>query len=163
MSTINTIPTIDLQSLWDGSQEGLENIAKQLKQEFSTVGFAYLINHGISEALRNAVFKEARRFHDLPLETKLTIKHNDCFRGYMPNQSSQIKVSSEGIATKPNWVDSFVIMFDADENHPDYKEGLYFAGPNQWPENLPGFKEVVCQYRDAETFLLLGQSVFNGT
>jgi isopenicillin N synthase-like dioxygenase len=40
------------------------------------------------------------------------------------------------------------MMAEVAEDHPDYAEGLYFAGPNQWPDNLPGFREVVCRYRD---------------
>lgn len=144
----NEIPTVDLQPLQDGSRTGTENVAEQLKERFASVGFAYLVNHQVPESLIDSVFKEAMRFHDLPLEAKLKIKHNDAYRGYMPYKSSQTKVSTEGTATKPNLVDSFVMMFEVDETHPDYQERLYLAGPNQWPENLPGFKEVVCQYRD---------------
>lgn len=146
---LNNIPTIDLKPLLTDNLDGVIEISNQLKSDFAKHGFAYLVNHGIKKDLIETIFKEAHRFHSLPIEEKLKIKHNDAFRGYLPNKSSQIKMSTEGVATKPNLIDSFTIMFEVDENHPDYKECLYFAGPNQWPNNLPGFKEVICQYRDA--------------
>ncbi len=147
--TTHTIPTIDLAPLRDGSCAGIANVGWQLKQLFAPIGFAYLANHPVSELLIESIFNEAKRFHALPLEAKMKIKHNDAFRGYMPNKSSQLKVSTEGSATKPNLVDSFVMMFEVDESHPDYKDRLYLAGPNQWPEDLPGFQEIICHYRDA--------------
>ncbi len=142
------IPTIDLTPLWNNPTSGIYTIAAELKEKLAPIGFVYLTNHSISENLIAAMFTESHRFHALPLETKLKIKQNDFFRGYVPNKASQIKISTEGSATKPNLVDSFAIMHEVPEHHPDYQAGLYFAGPNQWPENLPGFKATICQYRD---------------
>lgn len=143
------IPTIDLQSLSDNNLDGFVEVAKQLKSDFAQFGFAYLVNHGIEKKLIETIFDENKRFHALPLEEKLKIKINDSYRGYMPNKSSQAKVSTEGAASKANIVDSFVMMFEADPDSYEYKNSLYMHGANQWPDNLPNFKENVCVYRDA--------------
>ena len=150
MTHFNSVPTVDLQPLWsDDGEAGIKNVAEQLKEKLAPTGFVYIINHQIPEELVDKIFKASARFHALPLETKMKIKQNEFFRGYLPNKTSQIKLSTEGIATKPNKFTSFSTSFEVPETHPDYAEGLYLAGPNQWPENLPGFKEVVCEYRAA--------------
>lgn len=146
---LNKIPTIDLKHLANDNLEGFIEVSKQLKSDFAKFGFAYLINHGIKKDLIETIFNEAYRFHSLPIEEKLKIKHNDAYRGYMPNKSSQMRVSTEGATNRPNMVDSFVMMFEADQNSYEYQHGLYMHGANQWPNNLPNFKENICAYRDA--------------
>lgn len=148
MTQINSIPTIDLSTLWDDNS-GIKYVALQLKEKFASIGFAYLINHGIPQELIDAIFQESKRFHALPLEIKLKVKQNQQLRGYFPNNTHQSRVSTEGSAAKPNQVESFLIGFEVEETHPDYKDGLYLAAQNQWPENLPGFKNTLYQYREA--------------
>jgi hypothetical protein len=113
MMQFNSVPTIDLQPLWsDDSEAGIKNVAAQLKEKLAPAGFAYIINHQIPEELLDKVFKESVRFHALPLETKMKIKQNEFFRGYLPNKTSQVTVSTEGIAKKPNNLTSFVTSFE---------------------------------------------------
>ena len=144
-----TIPVIDLNPLWENTDIGILEVAEQIRAAYTTSGFGYVINHRVPQSLIDNTFQQAMRFHNLPLEEKIKIKQNDCFRGYAPMNTSQLKVSTEGAATRPNQLEAFIMAFEVDENHPDYREGLYLAGPNQWPESLPGFKAVLCQYRDA--------------
>lgn len=146
---LNKIPTIDLQQLSNNNIEGFKDVAKQLKTDFPKYGFAYLTNHGIKKELIDTTFKEAVRFHSLPLEEKLKIKPTDAYRGYVPSKASQMKASTEGIAIKPNTVDSFVMMFESDPSSYEYQHNLNLHGPNQWPNNLPNFKENIFAYRDA--------------
>ena len=146
---LDNIPTIDLRYLANDDLEGFKEVAKQLNADFPKYGFAYLINHGISKDLMETIFKEAHRFHSLPLEEKMKIEHNDSYRGYMPNESSHMKVTTEGKNKKPNIMDSFVMLFDADPNSYEYQHHLYAHGENQWPAHLQNFKENVCAYRDA--------------
>ena len=147
------IPIIDLAPLWENTDIGIREVAEQIRAAYTTSGFGYVINHRVPQSLIDNTFQQARRFHNLPLEEKIKIKQNDCFRGYAPMNTSQLKVSTEGSATLPNQLDAFIMAFEVDENHPDYPKGLYLAGPNQWPENLQGFKEALFCYRD--TFLRL--------
>ena len=119
MITQQNIPIIDLEPLWKKSPEGIQQLAKQIKQVFSEVGFGYIINHSIPQSLIDNMFLQAERFHALPLSEKIKIKQNDCFRGYVPIKASKLAISTEGKATEPNQLDAFVMAFDPDETHSD--------------------------------------------
>ncbi len=143
------IPQIDLLPLWNDPINGVKIVADNITRNFKNIGFAYLINHQVSAALIKSIFKAAKDFHALPLEEKMKIKQNNCFRGYMPINASQLKVSTEGAAKKPNQLESFIMAFELPESHPDYKINAYLAGPNQWPDGLPFFRKAIYDYRDA--------------
>ena len=146
MSSI--IPTIDLSPLMDSSKKGLTKVAHEIENAYKKYGFAYLINHNIPEDLFNDTFNAAKKFHALPLHEKMAIKQNDCFRGYVPLNASTLKVSTLGSAKKPNQLDAFVMAFDPDITSDDYKNGIYLNGDNQFPKNLPYFKDTMLRYRD---------------
>jgi isopenicillin N synthase-like dioxygenase len=141
------IPTIDLSPLWGANQNGLDKLVNQIHDAYSTIGFARLINHNISSNLTNRVFEQSKIFHNLPIDEKMKIKQNNCFRGYMPLNASQLKVSSEGRAKKPNQLESFIMAFDPNKEDEFYKNGLYFNGDNQFLD-IPNFKSTLEEYRD---------------
>ena len=143
------IPKIDLSPLWDESPGGEQLVTDQLKYAYQTFGFAYLINHNISRGIFERAFSVAKKFHDLPLEEKLKIKQNQCFRGYVPLNGSKLTVSTLGEAKKPNQLEAFVMAFEADAESKDYAEGRYLCGDNQFPERMPELKEIMMAYRDA--------------
>ena len=145
---MSSLPIIDLQPLWD-SPEGINHVAEQLTLNFKDLGFAYIKNHQISPSLLEDMFQAAKDFHALPLEAKNKILQNKTFRGYLPANTSQVKVSTQGVAACPNSMEAFIMMFDVDETHRDYTTGNYLAGPNQWPVEMPSLKKNMCDYRDA--------------
>lgn len=51
----NSIPTINLQPLWDCSQSGLENVAQQIKEQFLSKGCVQWIFDGIAAYKINAI------------------------------------------------------------------------------------------------------------
>jgi isopenicillin N synthase-like dioxygenase len=142
MKTFEHIPQLDLSPLWDDSDDGLERVANIVKDIYTTVGFSYLINYQIPKEVTESIYLASKRFHALPLDVKMKIKQNRFFRGYVP-----VEVSNEA-GKHGNQNEAFVITYEVPEDHPDYKNGTYMAGPNQWPEGLPDFKETVICYRD---------------
>jgi isopenicillin N synthase-like dioxygenase len=46
---------------------------------------------------------------------------------------------------KPNENESFFAKRERDANDPDVIAGKDLRDPNQWPDNLPGFKETVLE------------------
>ncbi|XP_041350916.1 2-oxoglutarate-dependent dioxygenase htyE-like [Gigantopelta aegis] len=74
------IPTIDFScdlltpdsSCSNVTQSENEHTATQLIQAFNSVGFCYLVNHGVPSALVDDVFKTSRQFFDLPSDVKQT-------------------------------------------------------------------------------------------
>ncbi|WP_422527182.1 isopenicillin N synthase family dioxygenase [Serratia fonticola] len=143
------IPKIDLEPLRTDPVNGFHIVAEQIRKIYTTIGFAYLVNHGISKALIDGVFNAAAQFHALPAEEKLKIRQNRFFRGYMPFNGSQFEQSTLEKATIPNQSEAFIIAHEVSEQSADYQLGQNLAGPNQWPDSLANFKQVVTAYYDA--------------
>ena len=78
-----TIPILDLGLIWreDGRRSSL---AEQLRWASETIGFYFITNHGVDQALIDATFAEAARFHALPMEQKQTLLINRHQIGYLP-------------------------------------------------------------------------------
>lgn len=143
LKSFEHIPQLDLSPLWNDSDRGLEQVANTIKGIYTTIGFSYLINHQIPKEITESIFVASRKFHTLPLDAKMKIKQNRSFRGYV-----SIEIPDEAGKKHGNQNEAFVMTYEVPEDHPDYKNGTYLAGPNQWPEELPDFKETVIIYRD---------------
>lgn len=143
---MNEVPVLNLENLNKASN--LKGVMQLITSDFKDLGFAYIKNHGVSDELFSEMFAAARKFHDLPMASKLRIRQNSAFRGYVPTKQSQVKVSSQGSAKKPNTLEAFVMMHEVAEEHPDYIAGNYLAGPNQWPDEMPSLRDVMTRYRD---------------
>jgi len=137
------IPIIDVSPLFDGSEAGLKQVAEAVDYAYSQVGFAYIANHGIESAMIDRIFAASARFHSLPHEEKMKLERNEFHRGFVPMNASTVKTSTLAKITKPNQSESFLIM--GEQMAPDTP----LTGPNQWPENLPSFKEDVLAYHEA--------------
>ena len=93
------------------------------------------------------MFDASRRFHALPAIAKQAIAINEFHRGYIAPKSSVIRSSSVARVTRPNASESFMAMHEVDPG--DEAFGRPLQGPNQWPADLPGFREAVTAYREA--------------
>ena len=146
--TSPTLPVIDLGGgSLDPASPRVPDIAVALDKAFRRTGFCYIAGTGIDPALVEAVFDASRRFHALSAAAKEAVAVNEFHRGYIAPKSSLIRTSSVARVTQPNLSESFMAMHDIDPDDDDF--GRPLQGPNQWPENLPGFREAVTAYRDA--------------
>ena len=145
------IPTLDIAPYLNGKPGGREAVAAQLRDISTTVGFFYLKGHGIPADLIDRVFKESRRFHALPAETKKKIPYFETgsFRsGYQPcfkdeYQSTNINIIANA---KPNLVAKLSINREGGSGGLSMTDEQRQARINVWPENLPGFKETLLDY-----------------
>jgi isopenicillin N synthase-like dioxygenase len=143
------IPVIDMSYYYNDTKYDIKKLANDIKEIYTTIGFAYIINHNVPHNLIDRILIEAKRFHSLSIKEKLSIKQNKSFRGYMPLKSSTTKDSSLKIVTKsPNVNESFIIA-----NNDDYENKIILPndyydllGENQWPISLPDFKKNVTTY-----------------
>ena len=143
-----TLPVIDLDGL-DPTSTRRAAIATALDDAFRRTGFCYVAETGVEPALVEAVFDASRRFHALPAADKLAVAVNAYHRGYIAPKSSVIRTSSVARVTRPNLSESFMAMHEVDPH--DEAFGRPLQGPNQWPRNLPGFREAVTAYQGAMT------------
>ena len=148
-AVLDKVPTLDLGPWLAGQPGALDQLAAQLREVLERVGFFYLINHGVPQSLIDRTFAEGRRFHSLSLERKLEIKLNTSVNGYMPVKGSSDRHSKMNKNPAPNENESFFAHRERDPNDPAVKAGRDFRGPNQWPRDLPGFKETVLEYKAA--------------
>lgn len=137
---MDSIPVVDLSR-----PESL--IEADLMAAYGTVGFAYLVGHEVDDSDIEAVFAEAKRFHGLPGEAKRAIALDHNHRGFIAIDTSTDVASELATVTKPNQSESFMMMREAAPDDPDVVNGVYLAGPNQWPD-LDGFRPVLERYHD---------------
>ena len=140
------LPVVHLDGLEPGGSRAPE-IAAALDDAFRRTGFCYITDTGVDPALVEAVFDASRRFHALPAEAKQAIAINRFHRGYIAPKSSVIRSSRVARVTRPNLSESFMAMHEVDPD--DDAFGRPLQGPNQWPGNLPGFREAVTAYQAA--------------
>lgn len=79
------LSVIDLAPALTG-EEGADKVARDLRHAAETLGFFYIVNHGVPEELMNGVYSHLKTFFDLPLETKMDThvsKVNGGVRGYI--------------------------------------------------------------------------------
>ena len=149
------IPVIDLGPYLAGVTGAREAAAAALRHAYEEVGFYFIVNHGVPQALVDAVFAEAARFHGLALEEKLKLRINGHNIGYLPVRGSVTRHSRINEGNKPNLNEAIFLKRDLAADHPDVVAGLPFRGVNQWPEGLPGFRETVTAYQGAMERLAL--------
>jgi isopenicillin N synthase-like dioxygenase len=137
------IPILDLGPYLAGEPGALPALGVALRRAFEEVGFYFIVNHGVPQSLVDAAFEATERFHAQPLEEKLAIKVNEQLVGYLPIRGGTTRHSQINPNNKPNVNEAFFAKREMPADHPDA------AGSNQWPANLPSFRETVIAYQNA--------------
>jgi len=133
------VPILDLGPYFAGEPGALEQAAEQLRYIGENVGFHYIANHGVDQALIDSVFAETARFHAQPVDAKMALRVNEFMQGYMPMKSSTIRTSDLSQNNLPNLNEAFFVQ----------REGASYMPPNQWPPGMPEFKRVMLAYYEA--------------
>ena len=143
------IPILDLAPLREGKPGALEDLGAQLRRAFTEVGFYFVRNTAVPDALVQAAFAAAARFHAQPLEAKLALPFNENNQGYLPFRGNTTRMNAvEGIKP-PNANEAVFFKRDLPADHPDVLAGRRFRGVNRWPADLPGFRDVALDYARA--------------
>lgn len=143
------IPVLDLSAYLAGKDGALDALAADLRSACTEVGFFYIAGHGINPELISATFEQSKRFHALPLETKMHLPQDSNNIGYLPMNASIQRHSTVHKATRPNQNASFFISHDRGPDHPDVVANKPYRGANQWPDDLLGFRDTVMAYFNA--------------
>ncbi|KAK4942569.1 hypothetical protein LTR10_017698 [Elasticomyces elasticus] len=70
----DAIPIVSFEKFLTGNRADQQQVAQQVYDAFSTVGFIYLKDYGIPQSRVDEVFALAKTFFDLPLSEKLNYK-----------------------------------------------------------------------------------------
>ena len=152
-ASIHMIPTLDIgRFTHPSSAADREAFIAELGAAYREWGFAGIRGHGIDQGLIDGAYDVFKRFFALPEETKRKyhVPGIGGARGYTP----------------------FMVETAKDSRYPDLKEfwhvgreiardSQYAADmpPNQWPEEVPGFRETA--YRLYTTLDALGSQVLS--
>ncbi|MBV9824156.1 MAG: 2OG-Fe(II) oxygenase [Alphaproteobacteria bacterium] len=150
--SFDSIPVIDLGPLWDMGSSGVHEVARQITQASTEIGFFYVRGHHVSRELMRAVYFAAKYFFALPDETKRAISVNSAHRGYVPfAQTTQPGRKHADLKESFN----FAYPFAADD--PEMSARRPLIGLNQWPRNELEWRALLEEYYAA--VFELGQGI----
>ena len=149
VSDTQTIPIVDLGPYLAGEPGALERTARELRFALTEIGFYFIVNHGVPEALIRGAFEQAARFHGQPLDRKMEVRVDKHNVGYLPMRGDTLRTSTVQTVTKANLNEAFFMARDLADDHPDVLADRRFRSANRWPRDLPGFREAVVGYCDA--------------
>jgi isopenicillin N synthase-like dioxygenase len=146
----DTIPLVDVAGHLAGDAEASRTAAAQLRWAFENVGFYYLAGHGVPQSLIDRTYEAAARFHAQPLPKKLALKVNEHNIGYVPISAGAPQAAVEG--RKPSQNEAYFLRRERTPDDPAVLANRRFHSRNQWPDDLPGFRETALDYmRTLET------------
>jgi len=143
------IPIIDVAPCLAGAPVGVARVAAALREALEQIGFFVIVGHDVPGDLIARTFAEARRFHDQPLDRKMALRMNEHNNGYMAMSRYAVWTSDVNVNTRPDLNEAFFVKRERPADDPLVVAGRRFAGPNRWPDDLPGFRETVLAYTDA--------------
>jgi isopenicillin N synthase-like dioxygenase len=149
VSDTQTIPIVDLGPYLAREPGALERTARELRFALTEIGFYFIVNHSVPEALIRGAFQQAARFHGQPLERKMEVRVDKHNVGYLPMRGDTLRTSTVQTVTKANLNEAFFMARDLADDHPDVLADRRFRSANRWPKDLPGFREAVVGYCDA--------------
>jgi isopenicillin N synthase-like dioxygenase len=136
-------PVVSLAGMRSAHPEDRAAVAQALRAACADKGFLYIVDHGIPQHLTDAVFAATKQFFALPLERKLQVDMalSPCHRGYEPLRGQALETG-----TPPDVKEGFYLGNELAEQDPRVLAHLFDHGPNQWPGDLPGFRETLDDY-----------------
>lgn len=144
---VSKIPVLDLGPYLSGKEGELERLGEQVRNIQQTIGFWAVINHGVEWNLLENAYAHLARFFALSDTQKNQYRINDLSLGYIPPKSTTYVTSVINENTKKDLNETLILALDRPDDHPLVQAGTRFVGPNQWPEEIDGFKEALVAYQ----------------
>lgn len=140
--TTFTIPVIDFAPFTNGGGAGQQQIAQEIYQACHQIGFMYLKNLGISQALIDRIFEQSQHFFSLPTAVKNQVAWSDAVsnRGYVGVERERLDETKPG-----DLKEAFNIGKEVSVSELESNPALTL---NKWPEE-PAFKETALAFYEA--------------
>lgn len=141
MSSPNSIPVIDIGPL-EGSASGsqVDSTVRAISAACRDRGFFQVTGHGLPERLVTAVWDRTRDFFALPRAAKRAVARSaDNPRGYYDRELTRNRRDLKEVFDF-----GYVAHPELPEDHPANRASV--DGANQWPADLPGFRETLLEY-----------------
>jgi isopenicillin N synthase-like dioxygenase len=136
-------PVISLAGMRSGDARDRATVAAALRAACLDKGFLYVVDHGVAPSLVAEVFAQARRFFALPeaVKAQLHMSLSPQNRGFEPMRGQTLEAG-----TPPDVKEGFYIGNELAADDPRVVAEVFDHGPNLWPADLPGFREVLMTY-----------------
>jgi len=146
--SLTEIPVIDVTEFLHGTPVARAAIARQIGDACRNIGFFYVTGHDVPASLIAETYAEARRFFNLPAAKKaeIAIEHSACHRGYFSTGGENLDPTKQKAG---DLKEGIKIGRDLAADHPLVRANTPLHGPNQWPANLPGWRETMTAYYNA--------------
>ncbi len=143
--SLDAIPLIDFGAFLTGGPAERRDVALAMGEACRNIGFFYVTNHGVPEALIQRTLAEAKRFFALPPDRKaeIAIEKSSCHRGWFQLGGENLDPAKQTAAG--DFKEGIKIGRDLSPDHPLVKAGLPLHGPDQWPSGLPGWQETMLE------------------
>jgi len=138
---ISAIPVIDMAPLFDGSSDARQRVAAEFKRAATGIGFFYVKNHNVKQAVIDRAVDGAQRFFALPPEAKDQVRVKDWHRGFL--KVGQAKMYDDA---KADLKESFIYGLEIAQDDPDFRAGNKMVVPNRWPAAMPELRDALYPY-----------------
>ncbi len=148
------VPIIDVAPLLSGVDPA--RVAAQLRDACTSLGFFYVVGHGVPRALRAELEQHARRFFALPDADKAALamaRGGRAWRGWFP-------VGGELTSGEPDLKEGLYLGSELPLDDPRVRAGRPLHGPNLWPAQVTELRGAALAYMDALT--ALGHALMRG-
>jgi isopenicillin N synthase-like dioxygenase len=135
------IPIIDVSDLVAGTA-GQAAVAAQLGQACRESGFFYAVGHGVDEGLMRRLAELSRQFFAQDVDAKMRVRMalgGRAWRGYF-------RVGDELTSGKPDQKEGLYFGAELPAEDPLVRAGTPLHGPNLFPADPPGLRQVVLDY-----------------
>jgi len=155
-SPFHEIPIIDFGPMLGTDEAAKHEVAAQLRQAATEVGFFYVKNHGVPAEVIRAVFETGPAFFALPLDEKMKthVKLSGNNSGFTPSLEENVNPAAKG-----DLHEAYDIALELAADDPARIEGKGLYAANIWPEAMPEFRQAMLDYQ-AE-MLKLGRLLFS--
>jgi isopenicillin N synthase-like dioxygenase len=138
------LPIVDLGESFTGGADGRRAVAARVRGALCDTGFLYVAQHGVDPDLIARTFAETHRFLALPTAWKERTKRAPGRRGYegLEGQATGVYLRPAGVPIVGDLKESFNFGRDRGPATPSFAQ-------NQWPDDLPGFRDTLEAYYTA--------------
>ncbi|GJH36599.1 isopenicillin N synthase family oxygenase [Paraburkholderia hospita] len=141
MQPVTRIPIVDLAGVRAGDRDALVRAGREIRDACTTIGFFYIVNHGVPQAVIDRAEQAAREFFAFPVETKRRAAVNHRHRGF-----NALGDATMYQAKRPDYKEFYSIGLELPESDPDVLAGQALRGPNNWPDFMPALQPALYGY-----------------
>ena len=118
-------------------------LVTELRNAMEKVGFYAVVNHGIDWANVEKIVDASQHYHNRPLAKKMENAFNESFAGYLAMSDNTIRTSDLNNNDKGDLNAAYFMERDCVPDGIQSPRARAFSSPNQWPDDMPEFKNTV--------------------